>query len=278
MSKLDVLLIRFILRWRPPQSVGSFNLDDPSNNYAFVKIASDHPDFEGANIDVLQITDGKIIGKQRGGENVSDVQVPVAEITDASYKVILHKGGWNLWYTSLKEAAFDLAGGFYLKRITQTLYDRRLTEYDDQIGVLKAATALRKARLLSEDETMTEIVTGNSPIGRDELLRKIYGNKINLSPMYYAYLKALEISIDAWIESGEFAKASDNPASTRFIVKPKALNTLAEHQLNMRKHWDSIRPAWIAALAAAVAAAVTMAQLYFVVTSNDSEPDSYSDK
>lgn len=251
MSKFDQFLIRFILRWHPPQSVGSFSLDDPANNYAFIHVYDDHPSLDGERMHIFRIENGTIIGKKGSGETVEDVELPISEFKNPAYKVILHKKGWNLHYSSLLEAAIDLVGWFYVRRFTQAMYDRRLTEYDDQIGLLQAATANKKARLLSEDDSIVEIISGNVHISRDAIMRRLYGNKIILSPMYYPYYKLLEHSIFAWIDSGEMAPASENnPGSTKFGLTPKALNTLAEHQLNMRKHHDSVRPAKIAAGAA----------------------------
>lgn len=268
MTKFDVFLIKFILKWLPPETVEGIKYDEASNNYAFVNFWID-----GQRIEIRKIRDGKIVGKTGSGANVTDVEMPIAEITNPAYKVVLHKKGWNLHYASLLEAASDLAGLFYLRRFRQAIYNRRVTEYDDQIGVLKAAQAMKKERLTADDESMHEILTANVPISRDAMLKRLYGNQITLSPMYYPYYKLLEHSILAWIDSGEMAHASqNNPASTSFIVTPKALNTLAEHQLNMQKHRDSVRPAKIATIVAIVAVILTAAQVYLSFADQDDDP------
>lgn len=272
MNRFDILLIRFILKWYPPESRGSFSLEDQSSNFAFVNIWSDAPAFNSERIRVTGITNDKVVGKQGSGNNVTDIEVPVAEITNAAYKIILHKKGWNLHYSSLLEAAFNLSGWFYVRRFTQAIYNRRLSEYDDQIGVLKAAQSIKKARIMSDDDSINEILTGNVPLSCDAMLKRLYGDQITLSPMYYPYCELLEQSVMAWIESGEMARASENSGTTSFVVTPKALNTLAEHQLNMRKHDDSVRPAKIAAGAAVIVIIVTLAQLYLAFTDDDEPP------
>ncbi len=274
MNRYSILLIRFILRWRPPLSMKAFNIDALDNNYALIRLYTSAEGVEENGVDIHNIEDGVIYGRTARGEDAHDIEVPVSSVSDAKYRVYLYKKGWALQYTSLSEATLDLFGGFHLRRLTQAIYNRRLAVYEDRIGILEAALALKKERIMADEASLSEILTGDNPLTIDSLLARVYGNKITNSPDYWSYRKLLEFGVESWIDTNELSREFRDRSSTgdsRFIVTRRALATLATHELDMQKHRDSTRVAKIAAGAAIAAIVVALGQLYFSITEEDDE-------
>ena len=276
MTKFQILLVRFILRWLPADPFADYSSEDPTNNFAFLTIFAIHPSLPEKKGGIHRITNESVICW--AGEQAGEVEIPIAEISSPKYRIRLYKRGWNIHYESLLEAAIDLAGRFYLKRLVQSIYNKRLQIYEDRIGVLKAALDIKKELLLSGDESFAGFAHGDHPIRRTALLSRIYGNRISLSPSYSSYYEVLGFHLDAWIESGELAQPPQGGDPSKFVVTPKSINTIAQHELDMQKHRDTLRPAKIVAVTSMVIVVATLLQLYLAFGArSDVEENSVSE-
>ena len=241
-NRIKALLLQFYLRWTPSESPNS--LDGPDANYIYIRVYGLNPLSDEASCIVKSISSDSVecvYFDEAVQKNV--VPVPLSDFLTKNIEIQYYRPGFSVKFHNVYVPLCDLMGGIHFRRVGHWLFDSRLKTVEGQMRILKYAVDLHKAGFNAEMTPLTEIITGKRPIRLNDLLAYIHGKKILESTKFDEHRELLEFQIRALIESGDLTCVSEHLTSTHFAVSPRAINTLAAHELEMRKFQDSQR--WV---------------------------------
>lgn len=260
-NRIKAILLKFYLRWTPNEH--PISTDGPDANHIYIRVYGLHPVNDEAPCVIESISSDSVTCvyfDESAQKNV--VTVPLSECLTKRIEIKYYRPGFNVAYHNIYEPLGDLLGGIHFRRIGQRLFDTRLKTVEGQMRILKHAVDLHKSGFGAEFPPLEEIISGKRHIRLHDLMAYIHGEKLLESTKYNEHIQRLEFQVRALIESGDLTLVGDYSSFSRFAVSPQAINTLAAHELEMRKFRDSQKWVKWLVLITAIYAAATIFQVW----------------
>lgn len=129
--------------------------------------------------------------------------------------------------------------------ILQNLYNRRTPFLDNRIDFLKELISRR-------NDYMREVsLYGTYTFSHIDLVYQIYGSRVHRHPKYKEFSSEVILNIESLLYTGEIDKSGGN-----FKLSGKAINTIAEFEIDNRRHKDEMFRGWAMVLLTLIIAAV----------------------
>ncbi len=233
-------------------------MDDLSNDVSIVRIHGEREEWPNNAAQCLSVMGETLqCSYWADEETLKERAYSLQELADCRFRVTYFFQGQTLFYSSLLEAALDTLGLVRFRVLAQKVFDRNLKLYNNRMGFLRRAVDLYLRRI-ADQENQESPLDDRQVFTMYDFLVDLYGERIRNSEQLFPAIDHARFMIDSWVQSEELEFVEGYSTSARFRVTPKAAATIASHELEMRKHRDSLLPAWIAAFAAVVAIIVSV--------------------
>ena len=198
----------------------------------------------GVGYDVLvnSFDNNGVNGRQlQDGRYVAPCSIPWKHCKGAQFEVIHFFRSARTEYSGVRDFLFGdvthLTRRFWLgERVKQWLFNKTSKFRQDRISLLRTLLETHIKRVEESENAFS------APSSMSEILifETTFGSRAFGHPEFNRRWAAFKIIVDSLVESGDLRRV-DN----RITVAPKAIETLANHELQERRHNDSVRQNWL---------------------------------